>query len=315
MNQVTDNPFPRSEDHKRYYTYNYYLKQTYGYKLAKIPLNAGFTCPNRDGTKSTGGCLFCSARGSGDSIEAFASTLADQYDAGLARAQKKWPEVPGIAYFQSYSNTYAPLPVLQKIFTPFLKREDVAAVAIATRPDCLEPETIAWLAGQDKEVWIELGLQSIHEKTMNALNRQHSTQEVADKVALLKEAGIPVCLHIINGLPGESKEDMLATARWVADIHPDALKIHMLHVVADAPLAKVYEKNPFPLLSQEEYVDIVCDQLALLPDDIIIERVTGDGLKDDLIAPLWTLRKTAVINDIDKALVARNSWQGKNYPK
>ncbi len=315
MNQVTDNPFPRSEDHKRYYTYNYYLKQTYGRKLAKIPLNAGFTCPNRDGTKSTGGCLFCSARGSGDSIEAFASTLADQYDAGLARARKKWPDVPGIAYFQSYSNTYAPLPVLQKIFTPFLEREDVAAVAIATRPDCLEPETIAWLAGQDKEVWIELGLQSIHEKTMRALNRQHSTQEVAEKVALLKAAGIPVCLHIINGLPGESKEDMLATARWVADIHPDALKIHMLHVVADAPLAKVYEKSPFPLLSQEEYVDIVCDQLALLPDDIIIERVTGDGLKDDLIAPLWTLRKTAVINDIDKALVARNSWQGKNYSK
>lgn len=305
-------PFKFSDTNKRYYTYSYYLKQKYGRKTAKIPLDAGFSCPNRDGTAGYGGCAFCSARGSGDTVIG-GSEIWAQYEAGLARARQKWPDCLGIAYFQAYSNTYGSLEHMMDVLGPAFHWSDAAEVAVATRPDCLEDEKIAWLVkmNEKKEVWVELGLQSASDAVMKRMNRGHDTACLVNCVRRLKQAGLRVCLHIINGLPGDSYTDMMATADLVGRLHPDSLKIHMLHVIEGSALAKVYEASPFPLLSMQEYVKIVCDQLERLPEDIIIERVTGDGMASDLIAPLWTVKKTVTANEIDKELVRRDSWQGK----
>lgn len=311
--QKESNPFPYSSDNKRYHTFSYYLKNHYGTKTAKIPLNASFTCPNRDGTKGIGGCVFCSAMGSGDTILGFQDDLASQYELNLTRARQKWPVCKGMAYFQSYTNTYAPLKQLKEIYTPFYENPDVEAVCIATRADCLDWDMLEWFASWNKDTWIEIGLQSSNEATAAAMNRGHTTQDVTDAVEMIKKAGLHSCVHLINGLPGETREDMLESARYAARIHPDAVKIHMLHVIENSKLAVQYKLHPFDLLSKEEYVSIVCDQLELLPADIVIERLTGDAVKEDLIAPQWTLKKTSVVNDIDTELFRRNSWQGKKF--
>lgn len=308
-----NNPFPYSNDNKRYQTINYYFKKKYHQKVAKIPLNAGFTCPNRDGTKGIGGCTFCSSMGSGDSILCFDDSLQKQYQEGLKRMQKKWPNCLGFAYFQSYSNTYAPIDVLKKVYDPFFFNKDIPGIAIATRADCLNEEIIDYLNQQDKEVWLELGLQSIHEKTMQRCNRQHSTKIVFDWLDALKNTNIKTCVHIINGLPYETKQDMLETIQEVAKHKPDAVKIHMLHLIEGTQMAKEYQEQPFPILSLDQYVDIVVDQLEYLPSECIIERLTGDGLAKDLIVPKWTIKKTIVTNEIDKLMVKRNTWQGKKF--
>ena len=307
-----NNPYPYSNDNKRYQTINYYFRNTYHQKVAKIPLNAGFTCPNRDGTKGIGGCTFCSSMGSGDSILCFDDTLQKQYKEGLKRMQNKWPDCIGFAYFQSYSNTYAPLAILKKVYDPFFKDPDIPGVAIATRADCLSDEIIDYLNHQDKEVWLELGLQSVHETTMEKCNRKHSTQIVFYWIDKLKSTNIKTCVHIINGLPNESKSDMLETVKQISKHNPDAIKIHMLHLIEGTQMAKEYEEHPFHILTLEEYVDIVVDQLELLPQEMIIERLTGDGIAKDLIKPKWTIKKTIVTNEIDKLMVKRNTWQGKN---
>lgn len=307
-----NNPYPYSNDNKRYQTINYYFRNTYHQKVAKIPLNAGFTCPNRDGTKGIGGCTFCSSMGSGDSILCFDDTLQKQYKEGLKRMQNKWPDCIGFAYFQSYSNTYAPLAILKKVYDPFFKDPDIPGVAIATRADCLSDEIIDYLNHQDKEVWLELGLQSVHETTMEKCNRKHSTQIVFDWIDKLKSTNIKTCVHIINGLPNETKSDMLETVKQISKHNPDAIKIHMLHLIEGTQMAKEYEEHPFHILTLEEYVDIVVDQLELLPQEMIIERLTGDGIAKDLIGPKWTIKKTIVTNEIDKLMVKRNTWQGKN---
>ena len=308
-------PFPCSDTNKRYHTYSYYLKQRYGQKLAKIPLDAGFTCPNRDGTKGYGGCRFCSSHGSGDTILCSGEDLRLQYEAGLERARRKWPDAAGIAYFQSFSNTYAPLPDLRRILEPVFCWEDVTEVSIATRPDCLDAGKISWLSkmGYIKPVWIEMGLQSAKDATMTAMNRGHGTEELAACMQLLKGTGIRTCLHIINGLPGESHEDMMETARLVARLKPDAVKIHMLHVISDSALGQDYRQSPFPLLSMEEYVQVVCDQLEILPPEMVVERITGDGVADNLLAPEWTVKKRVTMNAVDRELARRDSWQGKRY--
>lgn len=309
------NPYPYSLDNKRYQTINYYFKTKYRHKVAKVPLNAGFTCPNRDGTKSFGGCTFCSGKGSGDSILGFHDDLMHQYTIGLERMRKKWPDCYGFAYFQSFTNTYAPLPILKAIYDPFYENEDVKGICIATRADCLTEETIEYLSSKakEKETWIEIGLQSIHEKTMVACNRQHSTKEVWDALDRLKDTPIKSCIHLMNSLPGESKDDMLETVKEVSYRHPNAVKIHMLHIIEGTKMADDYKQKAFPLLSLEEYVDVVVDQLELLAPDCIIERLTGDGMAKDLIAPLWTIKKTIVTNEIDKLMVKKNTWQGKKY--
>lgn len=313
MNQIQNNPFPYSDTNKRYHTLSYYFKNKYGKKVAKVPLNAGFTCPNRDGFKSTGGCAFCSALGSGDSIADFKGTLSSQYEKGLAIMRRKWPDCLAIPYFQSFTNTYADLNTLIDLYEPFLTNPDILGLSIATRADCLEDSFISWLAqyANTKEIWIELGLQSIHEKTMAGLNRAHKTDIVFEKCKALQEHGIKVCLHLINGLPGEDYSMMMESARAVAKSHADGIKIHMLHVVKNSRLASAYALNPFPLLSEKEYVDLVCDQLEVLPAEMVVERITGDAMADELVAPLWTLNKRQVANDIDKELKKRNSYQGK----
>ena len=309
------NPYPYTLDNKRYQTINYYFKTNYHQKVAKVPLNANFTCPNRDGTKGIGGCTFCSAMGSGDSILGFNQNLLTQYTIGLERMRHKWPDCIGFAYFQSYSNTYADLKTIQDIYDPFYENEEVHGICIATRADCLTDEIIDYFTSKAsiKETWIELGLQSVHEKTMEACNRKHTTQEVFDVVKTLHNTPIKTCVHIMNSLPNESKEDMVETARQVADAHPDAIKIHMLHLIKGTKMADEYMEKPFHLLSLQEYVDIVVDQLEILPEDMIIERLTGDGMAKDLIEPLWTIKKTIVTNEIDKEMVRRNTWQGKFF--
>ncbi len=311
----TLSPFPFSDTNKRYHTYSYALKQQYGKKLAKIPLDAGFTCPNRDGTKGWGGCRFCSSQGSGDTILHSGEDLRLQFEAGLERARKKWPDASAIAYFQSYSNTYAPLPDLRRILEPVFSWEDVAEVSIATRPDCLDAEKILWLSEMNrvKPVWIEMGLQSGRDATMATMNRGHNTSILVACMKQLQGTGIRTCLHIINGLPGESHEDMMETARLVARLKPDAVKIHMLHVISDSALGQDYRQSPFPLLSMEEYVQVVCDQLEILPPEMVVERITGDGVADKLLAPEWTVKKRVTMNAVDRELARRDSWQGKRY--
>ena len=312
-----NNPYQYTNDNKRYQTINYYFRQKYHQKVCKVPLNAHFTCPNRDGSKAIGGCTFCSSMGSGDSILGFNEDLMHQFDIGLERMHKKWPDCIGFAYFQSYSNTYAPLSVLKEIYDPFYQSEKVKGVCIATRADCLDDEKIKYFneMAKIKETWIELGLQSIHEETMNRCNRCHTTKEVFDIVEKLNSTDIKCCIHIMNSLPNETKEDMLNTARMIANYHPDAIKIHMLHLLENTQMANEYKLSPFHLMSLEEYVDVVVQQLEILPSDMVIERVTGDGLAKDLIAPLWTIKKTIVANEIDKLMVKRNTWQGKYYKK
>ena len=251
-------------------------------------------------------------QGSGDSILCFDDSLQKQYKEGLKRMQNKWPDCIGFAYFQSYSNTYAPLPLLKKIYDPFFNNPDIPGVAIATRADCLSDEIIEYLNQQDKEVWLELGLQSVHEDTMERCNRKHSTQIVFDWLDKLESTNIKTCVHIINGLPNESKSDMLETVKQISKHKVDAIKIHMLHLIEGTQMAKEYEKEPFHILTLEEYVDIVVDQLELLPQDVIIERLTGDGIAKDLMEPKWTIKKTIVTNEIDKLMVKRNTWQGKH---
>ncbi len=310
-----NNPYPYTLDNKRYQTINYYFKTKYNQKVCKVPLNAGFTCPNRDGTKGRLGCTFCSSMGSGDSILCFNEDLKKQFDVGLERMRHKWPNCIGFAYFQSYSNTYAPLLTLKEIYTPFIEDENVKGICIATRADCLNTEKIAYFneLASKKEIWIELGLQSIHEDTMEACNRKHTTKEVFDIVDQLKSTDIKCCLHIMNSLPNETEQDMLETARMVARHKPDAIKIHMLHIIENTQMAKEYKEHPFHLMTLEEYVDVVVKQLEILPSDMIIERVTGDGLAKDLIAPLWTIKKTIVANEIDKLMRKVDTWQGKYY--
>lgn len=307
-----NNPFPFSDDNKRYHTWNHYLKHRFHTKVAKVPLDAGFTCPNRDGTKGWGGCTFCTAAGSGDTIPSH-EDLAVQFEQGLAQMRRKWPGCDAIAYFQAYTNTYAPLERLQECFDPFVERADVCALAIATRADCLSKEAIAYLCrlAEQKEIWVELGLQSIHDATAEAIHRGHGYQDFLTCVQRLSQTPLKICVHLINSLPGEDVPMMIESARTVGSLPIHAVKLHMLHLMKGTQLAQSYAVHPFHLLSMSEYVDLIVAQLEVLPAHIIIQRLTGDGLSRDLLAPLWTQKKVQVLNEIDKTMVRRNTWQGR----
>jgi uncharacterized protein len=308
------NPFPYSHDNKRYYTWNHYLKSTYDSKVFKVPLDAGFSCPHRN-SEGIGGCTFCSIAGSGDYAGNRKDTLKQQYDEGFAMMARKWPSAKGIAYFQAYTNTYAPLSKLKEIYDPFFDDHPCLAVSIATRADCLDENIIAYLKEKSKikPLYLEIGVQTIFDFTAKRVNRRENIVDIEKKLDMLKSAGIDVVIHIINGLPGETADMMLETARWVAKISPFAIKIHMLHIIKDTVLAQQFEHHPFPILSKEEYVDIVVRQLEVLPPTTVIQRLTGDAVKEDLIEPTWTLKKVSVLNDIDKAMVRSDTWQGKKY--
>lgn len=308
-----NNPFPYSDDNKRYHTWNYYLKHRFHSKVFKVPLNANFSCPNRDGTCGVGGCTFCSALGSGDYAGDIHDDLFRQFDQGMQMMQRKWPVGIPMAYFQAYTNTYAPLPVLKATFDPFAQRDDIAAISIATRADCLENDKIAYLQSlcTDKEIWVELGLQSIHDDTAQRINRGHTYAQFLDCVERLSHTDLKIAVHLMNSLPGENKQQMLETAAALAKLPVHAVKIHMLHIMEGTRMAQEYRQSPFVMLSREEYIDIVIRQLELLPAEMIIQRLTGDGVKEALITPLWTLKKVTILNDIDKEMKQRNTWQGK----
>lgn len=309
------NPFPYSDDNKRYHTWNYYLKHRYHEKVFKVALNANFSCPNRDGTCGVGGCTFCGSLGSGEYAGNIHEDLAAQFEERKAMMKRKWPNGNAIAYFQAYTNTYADVDTLKKTFDPFVAREDVVALSIATRADCLEDDKIAYLESltKQKDIWIELGLQSMHNETAKRVHRGHDYQTFLDCIDRLKDTHLKICVHIINSLPYESKDMMLETAKAISHLPVHAIKIHMLHIMEDTQMAKEYQQHPFPVLSKEEYIDIVVSQLELLPPEMIIQRLTGDGVKEKLITPQWTMKKVVVLNDIDKEMLRRDSWQGKYY--
>ncbi|MET3505903.1 TIGR01212 family radical SAM protein [Halalkalibacter oceani] len=302
---------------KRYHSWNHHLRRHFGEKIFKIPLDAGFDCPNRDGSVAFGGCTFCSERGSGDFAGDRADDLVTQFETIKGRMHRKWKQGKYIGYFQAYTNTYAPVETLRTYFETILAQKDVVGLAIATRPDCLPDDVVAYLAELNERtyLWVELGLQTVHERTAQLINRAHDYQCYVDGVTKLRRHGIRVCSHIINGLPLESYEMMLETAKEVAKLDVQGIKIHLLHLLKKTAMVKQYEKGLLELMSLDDYVKLVVDQLEILPPSMIIHRLTGDGPGDLMIGPMWSMNKWSVLNAIEAELKARDSWQGKFYQK
>ncbi|WP_379965273.1 TIGR01212 family radical SAM protein [Ectobacillus sp. sgz5001026] len=308
-----ENPFLYSNDNKRYHTWNYHLRQHFGEKVFKVSLDAGFDCPNRDGTVAFGGCTFCSAAGSGDFAGNRAEDVVTQFYKVKEKMNEKWKNGKCMAYFQAFTNTHAPVEVLKQTFEPVLELEGVVGISIATRPDCLPDDVVEYLADLNKRtyLWVELGLQTVHERTALLINRAHDFKTYVEGVEKLRKHNIRVCSHIINGLPLESYDMMMETAKEVAKLDIQGLKIHLLHLLKGTPMVKQYEKGQLQFLSQEDYVNLVVDQLELFPPSVIIHRITGDGPPDLMIGPMWSLKKWEVLNSIDAEFERRGSWQGK----
>ena len=305
------------DKNKRYHTWNYYLRQKFGEKIFKVSLDAGFTCPNVDGTLGYGGCIYCSREGSGDFAGNPNDNLRKQFDEIKAMMLKKWPNAKYIGYFQAFTNTYAPLEVLKERYETVLGFEDVIGLSISTRPDCLPDDVVDYLAelNERTNLWVELGLQTIHDETSDIINRGHTYQDFLDGFKKLKDRNIKTVVHIINGLPGEDKEMMMQTAKAVADMGADGIKIHLLHIIKDTPLRDFLNNGQIVPMEQEEYINLVCDQLEILPEEMVIHRLTGDGKRDELLAPLWSLKKWEVLNRIDDEMKRRGTFQGSKYVK
>ena len=311
------NKFKFSDDNKRYHTYNYYLKHRFGQKVFKVPLNVDLGCPNRDGTKGVGGCIFCSAKMSGDFAGNPCDDIKTQFDQIKEKMHHKWQDGLYIPYFQAGSNTYSNVETLREMYYTALSFENVVGLSIATRADCITEEIASLLQeiSQKTYLTVELGLQSIHDRTADLCNRCHTYEDFLKGFNLLKDRDIKVCVHIINGLPYENRDMMIQTAQTVGSLGIHSIKIHLLHILKGTKLAQMYENGEFEALSMEEYVDIVCEQLERLHPEVIVQRVTGDGAKDDLIAPLWSLKKFCVMNEIDKKMARENLYQGDKFTK
>ncbi len=312
-----DNQFPYSDDNKRYHTWNYHLRHKFGGKVCKIPLNAGFTCPNIDGTKGRGGCIYCSAAGSGDFAGDPAESLVSQFETVRETMGKKWPNARYIPYFQAHTNTYAPAAVLREKFEPVLALPGVVGLSVATRADALAPDVLDYLTELNRRTYliVELGLQSIFDVTGERINRCHTYEEFLVGYQQLTALRIPVCVHLIDGLPGETPEMMIESARQVGLLRPHCVKLHLLHILRGTAIARQYLAGTAPVLGLEEYVDIIIRQLEVLPPETVIQRLTGDGARDSLLAPLWSLKKFVVLNEIDKEMVRRNTYQGNKCNK
>jgi radical SAM protein (TIGR01212 family) len=299
---------------KRYTDYNSYLRQVFGCRVQKISIDAGLTCPNRDGRIGSGGCIYCNARGSGTGAFSKGISIAEQVARGKALMVKRYKATKYIAYFQSFSNTYAPVPVLKRCYDEALADPGVVGLSIGTRPDCVDGEILDLIEGYADAylVWIEYGLQSAHDQTLQRINRGHDFACFQKAVALTRNRGIKICTHLILGLPGETREMMLDTARTIAGMGIDGVKLHLMYVVKGTALEVLYRKGQYRCLEQQEYVDIVCDVLELLPGEMVIQRLTGDPHPDELAAPIWSLQKSQTFSMIEKTLVNRDSWQGKN---
>lgn len=307
------NPFPYSDNNKRYHTLDYFYKQKFHSKVFKVSLNAGFTCPNKDGTKGYGGCIYCSKSGSGEFAGEKEKDLVTQFEDIKNILLKKWPHSKYIGYFQANTNTYAPVDILKEKYETILNLPNVVGLNIATRPDAISKECYDYLAELNQKTYltVELGLQTIHEKTARLINRCHDLKTFEESVKELRNRNINVVVHIINGLPYETKEDMVETVQYLNSLDIQGIKIHMLSILKDTALEKLFQKEHFKVLTKEEYIDIVVTQLEYLRPEIVINRITGDPKESDLIEPNWLVKKFCVLNDIDKELVKRETYQGK----
>lgn len=297
---------------KRYNSLNYFLREKFGEKVFKISLDAGFSCPNRDGTISRGGCIFCSERGSGDFAGNRAFSISRQFEDIKEVMNKKWHTGKYIAYFQAYTNTYADVKVLREKYEEAIQEDGVVALAIATRPDALPPEVLDLLGEMNKKVyvWVELGLQTIKDDTSKVINRGYTLDTFSEAVENLRSRNIDVVVHSIFGLPGETKEDMLDTVRYIGNSGVQGIKIHLLHLMTGTPLVKLYNDGQLKFLEKEEYIDLVCRAITMLPQDIVIHRLTGDAPRDKLIGPMWSLKKWEILNAIDNKLKRDDEYQG-----
>jgi hypothetical protein len=298
---------------KRYYDLKSYWHNLFGCKVHKLQIDAGFTCPNRDGHVATGGCIYCDGRGSKLRQQGKLPTIAAQIVSGKKYYTGKADKF--IAYFQTFTNTYAPVDKLKRIYDEALKEENVIGLSIGTRPDCLPPETIRSIADYTRKyhVWVELGLQSIHDKTLQLINRGHNVQQFLDAVNAMARTDINICVHIIIGLPGESDEDILQTARTLASLPINGIKIHSLLSLRGTAMGEMYQKGTVNIISKDKYVSLVCDILEILPPQMVIQRLTADGYRDIFLAPDWASNKLDVLNSINRELQRRASYQGSRY--
>jgi len=304
--------FKYSNTNKRYHTLDYEYKKLFGEKISKISLNANFTCPNIDGTVGYGGCIYCSKSGSGEFAGKKEDSIKEQFLTIKEQMNKKWKNTKYIAYFQARTNTYAPIETLKKVYEEALSIENVIGLNIGTRPDAITEECLDYLEELNKRTYltIELGLQTIKEETSKLINRCHSLECFENMVKELRKRKINVVVHIINGLPYETKEDMINTVKYLNNLDIQGIKIHMLSVLKNTPLEILYQKEKFPILTKEEYIDIVINQLEYLRPEIVIHRITGDPKLEELVEPQWLVKKFCVLNDIDKEMVRRNTYQG-----
>ena len=300
---------------KRYYDLKSYWRNLLGCNVHKLQIDAGFTCPNRDGHVAVGGCIYCDGRGSKLRQKGELPSVAEQ----IASGKKYYKPLASkfIAYFQTFTNTYAPVEKLRALYDEALAQEDVIGLSIGTRPDCLGADVIDLLSGYAKKyhIWVELGLQSVHDKTLQFINRGHNYQQFLDAVNALTGSGLNICVHIIIGLPGESDEDVLSTAGTIATLPVHGIKIHSLLALEGTALGEMYKKNKISMITKDKYVSLVVDILEILPPEMVIQRLTADGYRDIFLAPDWAMNKLDVLNSINKELERRDSYQGKNYSK
>ena len=300
---------------KPYYSLNYYYQQHFGTKVYKIALNAGLTCPNRDGSIDTRGCIFCSEGGSGDFASQPALSITNQIRTGKELLSNKVTNAKYIAYFQAFTNTYGNLEHLRSLYTEAMSDPQIVGISIATRPDCLSDDVLDLLEemNQRKKVFIELGLQTKHEKSADFIRRGYPLSVFEHSVRKLHKRQIDTVVHLILGLPNETKKDILSSVSYISTLPIQGVKLQMLHILKNTDLATLYEKKPFPMLSLKEYTNLIIDSIEIIPEDMVIHRITGDGPKNLLIAPLWTTNKKNVLNTIHKQFKIRSSFQGKNY--
>ncbi|AYD41301.1 TIGR01212 family radical SAM protein [Clostridium fermenticellae] len=299
-------------NNKRYYSLNYFLRKKFGCKVFKISLDGGFLCPNRDGSISSGGCIFCSGRGSGDFAGNREFDITHQFEQIKKIMHKKWKSGKYIAYFQAYTNTYAPVDVLKEKYNEAITQKNVVGLAIATRPDCLGDDVVNLISRFNNKLytWVELGLQTSKEDTALRINRGYKLNVFEKAVNSLRKNNIDVVVHIIFGLPGETKEDMLNTVKYVTSRDIQGVKFHLLHLMKNTPMERMYNSGELRFLSQSEYLDIICSAISITPRDIVIHRLTGDAPRDLLIGPQWSLKKWEILNSIDRELENRNIYQG-----
>ncbi|MCD6184521.1 MAG: TIGR01212 family radical SAM protein [Deltaproteobacteria bacterium] len=298
---------------KRYNDLNGYFRKIFGCRVQKISIDAGLSCPNRDGTISTGGCIYCNAKGSGTGAHSRGLSITEQLDKGKQALAKRYKAKKFIAYFQSFTNTYAPVAKLEQLYGEALGVKDVVGLAIGTRPDCVDEQVLELLQNYARNwlIWIEYGLQTVHDATLSFINRGHDFKAFQNAVDATINRNIKICAHIILGLPGETGAMMMETARILSDMRIDGIKLHLLYVVKGTKLAELYNKGIYRCLEQDEYVNIIADFLEKIPSNIVIQRLTGDPHPEELIAPSWSIKKTETLALINEMLTKRDSWQGK----